>query len=59
MIEGSGRHISLYLPIWTQTKGMKSAGIEPAIAAIERAQIYEWQPGSAVVTFRITKFSFP
>jgi hypothetical protein len=40
MIEWSDVHISLYLHIRTQTEVMKSAGIEPAIAAIEPAQIY-------------------
>jgi len=40
MIEWPGVHISLYLHIRTQTQEMKSAGIEPAIAAIESAKIY-------------------
>jgi len=40
MIEWSDVNISLYLHIRTQTQEIKSAGIEPAIAAIEPTQIY-------------------
>ena len=40
LIQRSDVHISLYLHTITQTKEMKSAGIEPAIAAIESAKIY-------------------
>jgi len=62
MIEGSERHIEVYLHIRTQKQGMKSAGVEPTIAAIEPPQSKHcnaWQSGSAVVTLGVTKFCFP